>query len=425
MAIYHMSSQIIGRSDGKSVVASAAYRSAEKLENSRTGEEHDYTPKRGVGHKIILAPEGSPSWVYDRSQLWNNVEQIEKRKDAQLAREINVAIPVELAKGEGRELVEKYAQKNFVQSGMVADICFHNEGGENPHAHIMLTMRSIDQNGFGKKNREWNDKQNLENWREGWATSCNLFLERSGHQGDLDHRSFQRQGLGLLPTVHLGVSAHAMEQKGIETERGDYNREIKKINELRKNIKAIEQEKPKKNLSHDELIKEYKELGKPRYIGTEKEFIGYYLNALTFDVKLFRQQELEEAKKSIEWSKKRLDDFENNEQSRGFLSKLMNKADIEKKRSELELDVKFRKQVYASALKEHEQNKEKCEKQQQAQERQALREREAQERQQKALETRPEMKAAVQQEIEIRAEIKRQFEEKRAKEQERRRSRSR
>ena len=236
MAIYHCSVKIIGRSSGRSSVASSAYRSGEKLYNERDGLIHDYTSKTGIVHSEILIPINTPSWANDRQRLWNEVEKSERRKDSQLAREIEVAFPNELSFESRIELVREYVKENFVDNGMIADIAIHDKLDGNPHSHIMLTTRYIDLDGFGKKEREWNKKEYLEKWRQSWAEHSNRYLEKEGYEDRVDHRSYKRQGIEKIPTIHVGVSASAMEKRGIETDRGNINREIIKQN---KHLKSI------------------------------------------------------------------------------------------------------------------------------------------------------------------------------------------
>ena len=145
MAIYHCSVKVIGRSSGRSATGAAAYRSGEKITDERTGIVHDYTRKSGIDHAEIIAPENAPSWVQDRSTLWNQVELIEKRKDSQVCREVEVALPAELSSAENQKLVQGFIKNEFVKNGMVADLSIHHAKGENPHAHILLTTRSIDE----------------------------------------------------------------------------------------------------------------------------------------------------------------------------------------------------------------------------------------------------------------------------------------
>lgn len=230
MAIYHCSVKIISRSSGRSSVAAAAYRSGEKLLNQREGIEHDFTRKQGIEHSEIILPENAPAEYQSRETLWNAVELSEKRKDAQTAREIEVALPVELPRHEQIELVREYTRTNFTDRGMCADICIHDKGDGNPHAHIMLTMRSVTPEGFSQKCREWNDKKHIEEWRQEWAATCNRQFEKKNLPDRLDHRSYERQGKEQIPTIHLGTSAAALEKRGQQTERGKYNEEVRAAN---------------------------------------------------------------------------------------------------------------------------------------------------------------------------------------------------
>ena len=230
MAIYHLSMKILSRSKGYSAVASAAYRAGEKILDERTGVIHDYTRKNGVASAVILTPANAPAWCANRAELWNAVEKAERRKNSQLAREFELAIPRELAQDAARETVLNFVRENFVSRGMIADVAFHNLGGSNPHAHIMLSMRAITPDGFGEKVREWNDWTHAETWRGSWADHANRALANAGYQEEIDHRSYERQGLEKTPGIHLGKSACAMETRGIETERGEQNRLINRLN---------------------------------------------------------------------------------------------------------------------------------------------------------------------------------------------------
>jgi len=266
MAIYHLSIKIISRGKGKSAVAAAAYRSGEKITNEYDGLTHEYTRKGGIAHTEILLPDHAPREYLDRSTLWNAVERIEKNKNSQLAREIELALPVELSVGQNISLVYEYVKQHFVDKGMCADICIHDKKDGNPHAHIMLTMRPIEQDGsWGAKSKkeyildesgeritlksgeyksrkvdavDWNNQDNAEMWRAAWADSVNEFLERQDISERIDHRSYERQGIEQIPTVHLGVAAFQMEKRGIATEHGNKNREIDELNKQLRQIKA-------------------------------------------------------------------------------------------------------------------------------------------------------------------------------------------
>ncbi|MDF2627211.1 MAG: MobA/MobL family protein [Symbiobacteriaceae bacterium] len=230
MAIYYLNAQVIGRSAGRSATGAAAYRAGERIVDERTGQVFDYTKRRGEIETEIMAPTGAPEWVQDRSQLWNQVEKAERRADAQVAREIVVAFPKELTPGEQRELVRGYVEEQFVSLGMVADVAIHRNPN-NPHAHIMLTMREIGPKGFpAKKNREWNRPEMLERWRAEWANHANRALERAHVEDRIDHRSLNDQGSERLPQVHLGPHASALERQGVKTEKGNHNRTVQQHN---------------------------------------------------------------------------------------------------------------------------------------------------------------------------------------------------
>ena len=227
---------------------------------------HDYTRKRGIVHSEILLPSNAPPDFQDRGTLWNSVEQIEKACNSQLARELEVALPIELSREEQVRLVRAYCSSQFVSRGMCADFNIHDTGSGNPHAHILLTMRPMDERGKwlpkskkeyvldengerirlssgGYKTRkvelvDWNSQENAEVWRKVWADLANEFLERNNRPERIDHRSYERQGIDQIPTVHIGVAASQMEKKGIATERGELNRSIKAANRLLRDIKA-------------------------------------------------------------------------------------------------------------------------------------------------------------------------------------------
>ena len=210
MAIYHFSGTIISRSQGRSAVACAAYRSAEKLVDDRYKKTHDYTHKQDVAFTEILLPENAPSSMQDREKLWNAVEAIEKRKDAQLAREFNFALPCELTLEQNIALARDFVTQAFVSQGMVADLCIHNDktddGQLQTHAHAMLTLRKVTLDGFGQKERAWNAKENLLVWREIWACLANQHLSLHGHNLKIDHRTLRAQGIDLEPQHKIGAS---------------------------------------------------------------------------------------------------------------------------------------------------------------------------------------------------------------------------
>ena len=266
MAIYHCSVKNISRSSGKSAVASASYRAGEKLEDRETGLTHDYTHKTEVAYSEIILCENAPREYQDRETLWNAVEEVEKQSNARLAREWEVALPHELTLEQSKELVRGYAQ-SLADEGMCVDVNIHWKEG-NHHAHIMGTTRPIKENGeWGQKEKkaykldengqkipqidpqtgeqkigtrgrkmwqretveanDWNKTEKVEEWRERWAEHCNRYLEK---EQQIDHRSFERQGIERIPTIHEGYVARQMEEKGQTAERCEINRDINAAN---------------------------------------------------------------------------------------------------------------------------------------------------------------------------------------------------
>jgi Ti-type conjugative transfer relaxase TraA len=238
MAIYHLHVRVIGRKSGSSAVASAAYRSGSRLRDERLDRSHDFSSKRGVVHSEVMLPENAPEAWGDREQLWNDVEAFEVRKDAQLAREVEFAIPREMSEAQGIELARDFARAEFVDRGMIADLNVHWDLGEDgmpkSHAHVMLTMRSVDENGFGPKVRDWNRTEMVERWRERWAELANERLAELDIDARIDHRSLEAQGIALEPQTQIGASAQRIEGEGIEaTDRTEMHREIARGNGAR------------------------------------------------------------------------------------------------------------------------------------------------------------------------------------------------
>ena len=256
----HFSMKVSTRSKGGSAVAQAAYQSGERLFDERTEETKSYTEKRGILHTEILLPLNAPEAYQDRNTLWNAVEKTEANWNAQLARRIEIALPIELPVEKNIELIREYCQEQFVSRGMIADIAIHDPSppGHNPHAHVMLTMRAIDENGkwlpksrreyeldadgnrikdakgkwkFHKVNTtDWNNRENAELWRSAWETIQNRYLEEANRPERVHMRSYERQGIDQIPTVHMGPAVTAMEKRGIQTDIGNLNREIKEVN---------------------------------------------------------------------------------------------------------------------------------------------------------------------------------------------------
>ncbi len=277
---YHLRGQIIGRGQkqAKSCVAAAAYRSGEKLKDERQGRICKYD-KKEVAYSEILVPQHAPDWCKERGKLWNSVEAAEKSKNAQLAREINMTLAPELSLEQNKSMLLEYVNENFISRGMIADVNIHNKP-DNLHAHIMLTMREIDRDGewLAKSRKEyitdgngerikldsgewksrkvdcndWNSKNTYNTWCENWSKTVNRHLEKAGSENRIDHRSYKKQGINQIPTIHLGPNVSAMEKKGIRTEKGDINREIRARNaEIKKEIEPI---KSKLSEAEDEVI---------------------------------------------------------------------------------------------------------------------------------------------------------------------------
>jgi Ti-type conjugative transfer relaxase TraA len=270
MAIYHLHVKVIGRTTGASAVAAAAYRSGSRLRDHRIERSHDFTAKRGVIHSEVVLPDGAPDHWRDRERLWNDVEAFEIRKDAQLAREVEFAIPREMTESQGIALARDFVQSEFVDHGMVADLNLHWDIGEDgmpkPHAHVMLTMRSLgrseersvgqsvlqsvesDEDGtpFGPKVREWNRTEMVERWRKRWAELANERLAELDIDARIDHRSLEAQGIVLEPQSQVGAPAQRIERKDIDrdsspgidlasdiADRAELHREIARNNGMR------------------------------------------------------------------------------------------------------------------------------------------------------------------------------------------------
>jgi len=234
MAIYHFSAKMISRANGSSALAAAAYRSASRLHDQRLDRHHDFSNKAGVVHSEVMLPDGAPEDFADREKLWNAVESAEVRKDAQLAREIEFAIPRELDQAEGIRLARDFVKAEFVDRGMIADLNVHWDVGADglakPHAHVMLTTRAIGEDGFGPKARDWNSTALLERWRERWGEHLNTRLAELDIDARVDHRSLDAQGIELEPQHKIGSAAARMAGRGLESERLAEHLEIARSN---------------------------------------------------------------------------------------------------------------------------------------------------------------------------------------------------
>ena len=268
MSLFHFHVTHIKRSTGQSAVACAAYRAGEKLRNEYYGEVNDYTRKGGVVESGIMLPDYVPIEYADRETLWNAVEKIEKGKKAQLAYSFDFALQNEFTMEENIELAKKFIQEQFVERGMIADFAIHSpetNGIANPHVHVLCPIRPIEENGkWGNKQKrvyeldrngnrvtdrngnyifsavpttDWGKPETLEHWRSEWARMCNEKFEEKQIADRIDYRSYERQGVDKIPTVHEGVAVRQMESKGIKTDKGEKNRLIKSTNALLTEIK--------------------------------------------------------------------------------------------------------------------------------------------------------------------------------------------
>ena len=311
MAIYHLEAKVVSRGAGRSAVAASAYLSCSRLYNDYDGIQHDYTKKQGLVWQQVFLPEYAPQEWQDREKLWNAVEEVETAKDSRLAREFVVALPIELNREEQIALLQEFIREQFVSDGMCADAAIHDTDGHNPHAHILLTVRPLDEQGkwqyktekeylcmrngeergftaaefkaaqdegwekqypykvgkkkvymvsseadaqglirtdkhpkstrYGRQNpisERWNSEEQLTAWRAAWADVSNRCLERAGREERIDHRSNAARGLDEQPTIHEGVTARALERKGIIADRCEINRQIKVDNALLRELKA-------------------------------------------------------------------------------------------------------------------------------------------------------------------------------------------
>lgn len=243
MAIFHLSVQVLTRSQGDKAVAAAAYRSGSRMYDERYEMVHNYLSREyGVVHSEILAPVQAPAWADDREALWNMVEACEKRKDSQLAREMDIALPRELSDVERTRAVRDFLEKHVVSEGMIADFSIHereaSDGGQNPHAHVMITMRTVTAEGFGRKETKWNDKELVKRWRSGWREVCNEALDAAGSDARIDERSLEEQGILRDPSIHMGKEAWNAQARGEEPIRQQKNAVERSLGPLERQIES-------------------------------------------------------------------------------------------------------------------------------------------------------------------------------------------
>ena len=349
MALFHFTVTQTKRSKGQSAIASAAYRSGEKLYSEYYGEYSDYTRKRGVICSDILLPPHAPKEYADRQTLWNAVEKAERGKNAQLAYSFEISLQNEFSLEENIALAREFLFREFVSRGMTVDVSFHEKecedgGTPNPHFHFLCPIRPMEQDGtWGIKQRreyvldeegnrirdangkyvfnavpttDWGSPETLEHWREAWAELCNAKFAEKGIDVRIDHRSYERQGIEQFPTVHEGPSVRAMEAKGIRTDKGDFNRWVRKTNamlreaknkitSLLKWLKAVKEElsKPQPPMLNDLLMTYYNNRNKGAYSTKAKTAnLQRYADAFRFlqEKQLFTTDDLDTALHSMQ-----------------------------------------------------------------------------------------------------------------------------
>ena len=262
----HFKIKISQRSKGNSAVAGAAYQSGETLFSEYDQKRKSYNNKQGILYTEIMLPSHAPPEYADRATLWNAVEAVENQWNSQLARRFVITFPRELPVEVYLEMAREYCQKFFVDKGMICDFAIHDTKNNNPHAHIMLTMRPMDEHGKwmaksrkvydldenGQRIRlpsgnwkshkentvDWNEQYNAEIWRSGWAEIQNKYLEAADRPERVDLRSYELQGIDQIPTVHMGAAVVQMERRGIETNIGNLNRDIRKANSMMAAIRS-------------------------------------------------------------------------------------------------------------------------------------------------------------------------------------------
>ena len=268
MANPHFEIKITKRSKRQSAVAGAAYQSGENLFSEYDQKHKDYRKKEGVVYTEIMLPSHAPPKYADREQLWNAVEAVENQWNSQLARRFVLALPREVPEELYPQMVQDYCNQFFVSKGMIADFAIHDPKppGHNPHCHVMLTMRAMDEHGKwlpkarkvydldenGERIRlpsgnwkshkedtvDWNEQYHGQEWRTGWETVQNRYLEMVNSPVRVDLRSYEKQGLDIIPTVHMGAAVTQMERRGIQTNIGNLNRDIKAANRMMSVIRS-------------------------------------------------------------------------------------------------------------------------------------------------------------------------------------------
>ncbi|QQG27122.1 MobA/MobL family protein [Pectobacterium carotovorum] len=256
MAIFHLEFKIVKRSEGMSSCRKAAYHARCRITDDRTGNTYDFSHRTDLFHHLILAPVSAPADIVENSSsLWNKVERVERQKDGQTARYFDVAIPCELDNEHKIKLVVEYCQKNFVDKGMIADIAFHDLDGNNPHAHVMLTLKPITADGFGKKERSWNDKKNVILWREAWSALANRYLEASGVSERIDHRSIEAQHNEALENAAITLD---VEEKALWLAKATATSRLamQRVHRAKWNSKHVQENRAAEQAVRDEMKQE-------------------------------------------------------------------------------------------------------------------------------------------------------------------------
>lgn len=272
----HTRAKVISRKPNKAGVSrtccgSAAYRAGEKIIGA-DGVHHNYTRKNGIKHAEIMLPEGAPEWMKDRQQLWQAADNAEKRKDAQLFREFEMSVPNEFTDELAVYVAQKFIKRNFTNQGMVADFALHDpkykDGHQNKHIHVMLATREVTPEGFGKKNRDWNDMSLVAEWRKNWADYCNETFRILERNEVVEHQSFAERGIDRIPQEHVSLAVIQMERRGIETERGKRLRKIEYLNSILEKNKERAERMRQNDYELDKLMEkadDFRELNSVEY----------------------------------------------------------------------------------------------------------------------------------------------------------------
>lgn len=256
MAIFHLEFKIVKRSEGMSSCRKAAYHARCKITDDRTGNTYDFSHRSDLFYHQILAPASVPAHIIESSAaLWNEVEKVERQKDGQTARYFDVAIPCELNNEDKIKLVVEYCQKNFVDKEMIADIAFHDLDSNNPHAHVMLTLKPITADGFGKKERSWNDKKNVILWRESWSVIANRYLATTGSNERIDHRFIDAQHAEALENAAITLN---VEEKALWLAKATATSRpaMQRVHRAKWNSKHVQEKRAAEQAVRDEMKQE-------------------------------------------------------------------------------------------------------------------------------------------------------------------------